>query len=342
VTIVMHIGIIFLQDIVFLDLIALNLILLDFTWVREAMARRLARRGPLQILYDGSCQYCRRTIRVLTALDLFKRLAVTDFRRVDVAEFNRANGSSLTADGLEREMALVSHGRAYSGVLAFRALSSALPALWIFALLFRIPGVTYLGGLVYNRVARGRYGPGRCDDTCPIEPATPPVFPVGKMTDRQRDGAIFGLSALVLVMTMVFYYKFEFYPFTAMQLFTGLNTSVVTYYRVIGERESGEWSPARLEDGIPALRFNGRYRMAAYEDCFGEPAQRQICQKFLSASLAAYNRKSRASDRLTRYEIDKVMWDFRLTPDDPMHGHTVERVVSAVGEAPRPSSGKTP
>jgi predicted DCC family thiol-disulfide oxidoreductase YuxK len=342
VTIVMHIGIIFLQDIVFLDLIALNLILLDFSWVREAMARRLARRGPLQILYDGSCQYCRRTIRVLTALDLFKRLAVTDFRRVDVAEFNRANGSSLTADGLEREMALVSHGRAYSGVLAFRALSSALPALWIFALLFRIPGITYLGGLVYNRVARGRYGPGRCDDTCPIEPATPPVFPVGKMTDRQRDGAIFGVSALVLVMTMVFYYKFEFYPFTAMQLFTGLNTSVVTYYRVIGERESGERSSVRLEDGIPALRFNGRYRMAAYEDCFGEPAQRKICQKFLSASLAAYNRKSRASDRLTRYEIDKVIWDFHLAPDDPMHGHTVERVVSGVGEVPQRSSAKNP
>ena len=56
VTMGMHVGIILLQDIVFLDLIALNLILLDFSSLRDAVARRLARRGPLQILYDGSCK----------------------------------------------------------------------------------------------------------------------------------------------------------------------------------------------------------------------------------------------------------------------------------------------
>ena len=42
----MHVGIILLQDIVFLDLIALNLILLDFSSLRDGFARRLALRGP--------------------------------------------------------------------------------------------------------------------------------------------------------------------------------------------------------------------------------------------------------------------------------------------------------
>jgi predicted DCC family thiol-disulfide oxidoreductase YuxK len=341
-TMAMHIGIIFLQDIVFLDLIALNVIVLDFSWVRDALERRLARRGRLQIIYDGSCQYCRGTIRVLQAMDLFRRLEVTDFRQFDLGEFNRTNGCTLTAEALEREMALVSRGRIYSGFLAYRALSSALPALWIFAPLLRIPGISHVGAWAYRRVALGRYGHARCSEACDTDPATAPVFSASEITDPPRYGAVFGVSGLALVMTLAFFYRFEFYPLTAMQLFTGLNTSVVTYYRVIGERESGERSYVRLEDGIPALRFNARYRVAAFEDCFGEPAQKEICQKFLTASMAAYNKKSRPQDRLIGYEIDKMIWDYHVTPADPMHGHTVERFLTAVSGLSRRSPEKIP
>jgi hypothetical protein len=89
----MHIGIIFLQDIVFLDLIALNLIVMDFSWLRDSLARRFARRGRIQIIYDGSCKYCRGTIRVLQAMDLFRRLEVIDFRRFDLFRVFRVSGS---------------------------------------------------------------------------------------------------------------------------------------------------------------------------------------------------------------------------------------------------------
>jgi predicted DCC family thiol-disulfide oxidoreductase YuxK len=227
ITIGMHVGIMLLQDIVFLDLIALNFILLDFSWLRDAIARRLARRGPFQILYDGSCKYCRGTIRVLKAMDLFRRLEVIDFRRLDLGAFNRANHCTLDAEGLEREMALVSGGRVYAGFFAYRALSSAIPALWVVAPLFRVPGISYIGASVYRHVALRRHGQALCSEACETDPGTPSVFSTPELTAVRRSAYVLGLSGLVLLMMAVFFYKFEFYPFTAMQLFTGLKTSEV-------------------------------------------------------------------------------------------------------------------
>jgi hypothetical protein len=96
----------------------------------------------------------------------------------------------------------------------------------------------------------------------------------------------------------------------------------------------------RLEDAISAMSFNGRYTVAI-EDCFGEPAEKEICGKFLTASLAAYNKKSRPQDRLTGYEVHKIVWDFHLSPNDPMHGRTAERFALTVGGASHRPAGKT-
>jgi len=74
VQILMHIGIVFLQNIVFFDLMLLLLIFYDFRSARKAIGRWLGTGGPLQVLYDGYCPSCRRTIRLLASLDLFRRL----------------------------------------------------------------------------------------------------------------------------------------------------------------------------------------------------------------------------------------------------------------------------
>ncbi|MGH7340514.1 MAG: hypothetical protein ACREKH_08500, partial [Candidatus Rokuibacteriota bacterium] len=61
----MHIGIIFLQNILFMDLILLQLIFFDFTKVRKRIGSRLnARRGRLAVLFDGDCMLCRRTVEI--------------------------------------------------------------------------------------------------------------------------------------------------------------------------------------------------------------------------------------------------------------------------------------
>jgi len=338
VTMGMHVGIILLQDIVFLDLIALNLILLDFSSLRDGVAGRLSRRGPLQILYDGSCKYCRGTVRVLTAMDLFSRLTVTDFRRFDLKEFNRANGCALDAEALEREMALVWRGRVYSGFRAYRVLSTAVPALWIVAPFMYMPGIARLGTWMYTYVALRRHGHAWCNEECKAEPVAASVFAVPELTTAQRFGYVLGLSGLAVVMMVVFFYKIEFYPFTAMQLFTGLRSSDVTYYRVLGERESGERLRVRIEDAIALTAFNGRYSVHL-ESCFGEPAEKEICRKFLAASLAAYNRKSRPHDRLIGYEVHKVIWDYQVSPDDPMHGRVAERYALTAGGLASPPAG---
>jgi predicted DCC family thiol-disulfide oxidoreductase YuxK len=323
-TIGLHLGIIFMQDIVFLDLIALNLILMDFTWLRDRLVRRFSRNGPLAVLYDGSCKYCRATVRVLAAMDLFGRLEVVDFRRLDLQAFNRAHGSDLQLDRLEKEMAVVSRGRVSWGFFAYRALSGALPALWIAAPLLRVPGASRLGAWVYRNVAVRRP---RCIEACATEPAAAPAAFASELTTMQRFGYVLSIAALTVVMSVAFHYRIEFYPFTAMQLFTGLQGSTVTYFRVMGTRQSGERTRVRLEDGIAALRFNQRYRIAAYEHCFGQPAEKDVCRKFLSATMAVYNQKSAPRDRFTSLEVNKWLWDFRSSPDDPMRGRIAERYV---------------
>src|SRR6185369_10114556 len=81
----MHVGIIFLQNILFMDLLVLQLIFFDFTAVRKWIGRRLAvRRGRLQVLFDGDCMLCRRTVEIMRRLDLFERLTFTDFRHETV------------------------------------------------------------------------------------------------------------------------------------------------------------------------------------------------------------------------------------------------------------------
>ncbi|PWT80818.1 MAG: hypothetical protein C5B57_11615 [Blastocatellia bacterium] len=324
VTMGMHVGIILLQDIVFLDLIALNLILLDFTWLREAIGRRLARRGALKILYDGTCEYCRRSVRLLKAMDLFGQLELINFRELDLTAFNDENGCTLNAGDLEREMALLNRGRVRSGFFAYRTLSSALPPLWPLAPILRLPGVSRIGAWVYRQFAVKRHGHPRCSESCATDPVSTPVFAVLELTGAQRWAYVYGLTALALVMIVVFSHKIEFYPLTSMQLFTGLKPTTVIYYRVIGERVSGARSNVRLEDGIAAMRFNGRYS-PAIEGCFGEPAEKEICRKFLNANLAAYNSKSRPEDQLNSYEVDKVVWDFELSPQDPLYGRIADR-----------------
>src|SRR5262249_22241169 len=65
--IMMHIGILVLQRILFFDLILLQLVFFDFTAARKAIGNRLAiKRGRLQVLYDGWCPLCCRTVRLLT------------------------------------------------------------------------------------------------------------------------------------------------------------------------------------------------------------------------------------------------------------------------------------
>src|SRR5262249_58454026 len=126
-----HVGIVLLQRILFPDLILIQFVFFIFGIIRKAIGQWLARRrGPVQILYDGSCPFCRRTVRLLACLDLFQRLQFSNFRVLDLADYNRAHALNLTLASLEKETYVISGGRAHRGFYGYRAIALSVPVFW--------------------------------------------------------------------------------------------------------------------------------------------------------------------------------------------------------------------
>lgn len=325
-----HLGILVLQRILFFDLILLQLVFFDFTRVGQAIGRRLAlTRGRIEILYDGLCPLCRRTVRLLACFDLFGRLEFLDFRRLDLAAYNSNHNLNLTVSDLDQEMYVISRGRAYRGFYGYRAMALALPAFWPLVPWLFLPGVPTVGERIYGYVARNRLNLLKCDSNCEStlsEKSHSTVSRSSYAAPRSLRYALF-ISAVSVVFSFFWFYLIEFYPFTATALFSGVNTSGVIYYaKVLAHRESGEISRTRLEDGIGAISHNARY-VVALGKCLEGPEDMDVCKKFLSANGAAYNKKAPLGEKLTKYEIQVWRWDFLSNPSDPNHGELVRRLV---------------
>lgn len=328
VTMFMHVGIILLQNIVFLDLVVMPLVFYDFSKIRDAIGRRLRAGGPLDVLYDGFCPVCRRTVRVLASVDIFRRLEFRDFRRLDLAEYNASHAQRLTPGDLEQEMYVTWRGRAYGGFYAYRAMAAAIPLFWPLVPGLFLPGFSWLGVSVYRYVARRRFRLLNCDVECSKDAVVAADSDVAPATSAFR-GALrpaLAISALAVVMLFCWVNRIESYPVTDMHMFSGINKSVVTYYKVAGESESGPIPRAYLEDTVSAMSLNSRYE-GLFDLCFGPPDDVQICNKWMTALASAYNRKARPGKRMTAYEIQKWQWDFAANPRDPHYGALTDRFV---------------
>jgi predicted DCC family thiol-disulfide oxidoreductase YuxK len=329
--VMMHVGIFLFQRILFLDLILLQLVFFDFTRIRKMIGARLATRcGRLQVLYDGLCPFCCRTVRLLTGFDLFARLEFLDFRRLDLGEYNRSRQMHLALRDLEEEMFVILRGKTYRGFYGYRRIALALPGLWPLAPWLFLPGISSLGALVYGYVARNRLGLLRCDSHCAARPSeqggSAEVTATGGAT--RGFGYALAVSGLTLVAFLCWFYRIDFYPFTAWRLYANAHTSgKVEYRKVLAQHESGVSSRARLEDTIGALALDNRYS-PYIEKCFGEQAAEvEICRRFLTAAASAYNKKAQPGERVTQYEIQVWTWDFRSYPFDPNYGELTDRFV---------------
>jgi hypothetical protein len=312
--VMMHLGILALQKILFLDLILLQLAFIDFREIRMRVAKRLAvSRGRIQVAYDDEpLSFLRRAIRVLACLDLFGRL--------DWAPAAEPQG-----------LRVIWRGRVYRGVAAYRIIALAIPLLWVFVPLLYVPGFHATGTAAWRYASR-RTRP-------PTEPsASVPASGVEKSAHRWRFPLV--VSGWVLAAMIVWSYRIEYYPLTSWQLFVFPNTSGrVTYNKVVARLESGETVPMRLEDSIGAMRFDGRY--APYLSmCFGRGHRRppnpliqdiDVCRKFLMASGSAYNQKAGPGRRVTQLEIQAWEWDFATHPLDPEYGRVINRFVVDIG-----------
>lgn len=335
--IMMHTGIFLLQRILFLDLMLLQFVFFDFREVRQKIGHRLAlTRGRIEVLYDGLCPLCRRTVRLLACFDLFARLEFLDFRRLNLAAYNSNHNLNLTVSDLDQEMYVISRGVAYRGFYGYRTMSLALPAFWPLVPWLFLPGVPTVGEWVYGYVARNRLNLLQCDSDCASAPTEGSNSTIVRPSNDDHRSSLYALSvsAVTGVFLFCWFYHIEFYPLTSWAMYAGSDTSgSITYEKVFARYESGSYSPARLEDGIGALALDARYS-PALGMCFGKPPDVDICKKFLTANGSAYNKKVFNGGRLTKYEIQRWTWDFRANPSDPNHGKLTDRFIFDITESP--------
>jgi predicted DCC family thiol-disulfide oxidoreductase YuxK len=329
VMIFMHIGIVFLMNIVFLDLILILLVFYDFTPVLTRVGKWLSTASRLQVLYDGWCPLCRRTVRVLTCLDLFRRLDFQDFRRLDIAEYNHRHTLNLRSEELEEAMCVIAAGRSFRGFFAYRAIALAVPLFWPVVPFLFLPGAATLGTALYRFVACHRHESVTCDTSGSVGVAETGIVPFTPASASPRYDFFFGLTivGLLAVMGSIWALKIEYYPLTAMPMFTNLRQSVVTYFKTLGHRESGVIAPIHLEDSLGAVSINSRYE-PLFELCFSkEPRDLEACKRTLNVLGIAYNKKTPPGEKVLQYEIQRWKWDFVANPQDSHYGTLDARIV---------------
>jgi predicted DCC family thiol-disulfide oxidoreductase YuxK len=109
-----------------------------------------------QVLYDGECPLCLKSVALLRRLDWLHRLCFVNARARD--DLPRID-PPLDSDRLLQEMHLLSpQGRSvYHGFRAFRWMAWRLPPLWLLIPLLYLPGMASLGQRLYLWVARNRF-----------------------------------------------------------------------------------------------------------------------------------------------------------------------------------------
>ena len=126
----------------------------------------------LTVLFDGGCPLCRRTVRILRALDWRHSLLFVDATDADARE-RVAPGLSEAAVMVEMYV-VDERGARYPGFEGYLRIARVVPVMWPF-LLGYLPGLRALGHAVYRRIAAARVRRGRCtDDLCAPLPAPRP------------------------------------------------------------------------------------------------------------------------------------------------------------------------
>jgi predicted DCC family thiol-disulfide oxidoreductase YuxK len=108
-----------------------------------------------QILFDGDCAFCRKSVAVLQKLDWLGRFAYINVR--DTAQPLLHQAPVVGAPLLEQMHVLTPAGRLYGGYRSIRWLAWRVPLLWPLAPFLYLPGITQLGDYVYRWVARHRF-----------------------------------------------------------------------------------------------------------------------------------------------------------------------------------------
>ena len=118
----------------------------------------------LPVLFDGGCPLCRRTVRMLRAMDWQDRLQFVDATNAEAREFLRRphRGAVMV------EMYVIDERqRLHAGSKGILQIARVVPLMWPFGLIGRLPGIRQIGHAIYRVIAANRVRRGRCtDDHC--------------------------------------------------------------------------------------------------------------------------------------------------------------------------------
>jgi predicted DCC family thiol-disulfide oxidoreductase YuxK len=123
----------------------------------------------LDVIYDGQCGFCIRSLKVARALDTRRA-----FRFHDANARQRVLSSfpELATADFENAMFAVAPDRTVTrGFFAFRRMIWESPLMWPLIPLFYLPGAGMLGPRVYAWVARNRRRFGCESEVCEMPPA---------------------------------------------------------------------------------------------------------------------------------------------------------------------------
>lgn len=108
----------------------------------------------LDVIYDGQCSFCQRSLAVLQRLagrPLFRLHDANDQARM------RSMFPMLAETDTNQAMFVVTPQReVFEGFFAYRRMIGESPRLYLLRLIFYAPGASFLGPLIYAWVARNR------------------------------------------------------------------------------------------------------------------------------------------------------------------------------------------
>jgi predicted DCC family thiol-disulfide oxidoreductase YuxK len=119
-------------------------------WLHRLGAWWKRRSGDMEMIYDGQCGFCVRSMAWFLAFDGLGQIKISDFR---------ANPSPVIGDAqLEKALyAVLPDGRALPGFEAYRHVVLRVPGLWWLVPCFYVPVLSrLLGHPIYNWVAANR------------------------------------------------------------------------------------------------------------------------------------------------------------------------------------------
>lgn len=154
----LHAGMCLTELACFYQFVALYTVFIPWVPLFQDLSERLGFLRPAtkpEILFDGSCPLCIRSMTVVRYFDWFDRLRLADLetRWPSLA----ANYPEIAVEDCRREMhLLLSDGSVRTGFFAFRKILWNLPLLWPLSPMLYLPGASTLGPMLYRWIAGRR------------------------------------------------------------------------------------------------------------------------------------------------------------------------------------------